>query len=250
MEPVVFIGAGPGDPELITVKGLNFLKRAEVVFYAGSLINRKVLEYCREDAELYDSQHLTLEEIVHIITAKAKAGKKVVRLHSGDPSIYGAIKEQIIALEAKGIPCEIVPGVSSFQAAAAALKLEYTVPEVSQTIILTRIAGRTPVPESEALDKLAAHGASMCLFLSTDYIEEVAERLKSGYPVDTPVAVVKKASWEDQEIIWGDLRNIAGKVKDKGIKSQALILVGPFLRESFTRSKLYHPDFSHGGRKQ
>ena len=242
------MGAGPGDPDLLTLKAKRLLESADVVVYAGSLVNPEVLKHARR-AELYDSAGMTLEEILEVLEREAKRGRRVVRLHSGDPSIYGAIAEQIRELKKRGVECEVVPGVSSFLAAAARLGVEYTVPEVSQTVILTRIAGRTPVPEKESLDKLARHRASMVIFLSVSHVEQVAEKLLSAYDASTPAAVVYRVTWDDERIIRCTLGELADRVREAGIKKTALILVGEFLGEQGESSKLYDKSFSHGYRK-
>lgn len=246
---VYFIGAGPGDPELITVKGARLLAEADVVIYAGSLVNPAVLRYAAETAERYDSAGLTLEEIMGVMERSVRAGKTVARLHSGDPSLYGAIGEQMDRLAERGIPYEVVPGVSSCLAAAATLGREFTVPGGTQTLILTRIAGRTPVPPAERLGLLAAHRASMAVFLSVHLIEEVASELAEGYPPLTPVAVVEKASWPTERVVLGTVADIAAKVKEAGIERTALVLVGDFLAAAGARSGLYDPGFSHGWRR-
>ncbi len=246
---VYFVGAGPGDPELLTLKARRLLEDADVVVYAGSLVNPEVLKFA-EHAELYNSASMSLEEIVEVMERAARQGKLVVRLHSGDPSIYGAIAEQIRELRKRGVECEVVPGVSSFLAAAASLGVEYTVPEVSQTVILTRISGRTPVPEKEDLAKLAKHRASMAIFLSASRIEDVVEKLLQGYGEDTPAAVVYRASWEDEKVIRGKLGEIAARVREEGIDRTALILVGDFLEEHRQSSKLYDREFAHGYRQK
>lgn len=245
---VHFVGSGPGDPELLTLKAKRLLEGADVVVYAGSLINPEVLKFAT-NARLYNSAGMTLEEIVGVMESAAKEGRRVVRLHSGDPSIYGAIAEQIHELRARGIECEVVPGVSSFLAAASCLGVEYTVPEVSQTVILTRISGRTPVPEKESLAKLAKHRASMVIFLSASRIDEVVEKLLQGYAGDTPVAVVYRASWKDEKVVRGRLSEIAEIAREEGIERTALILVGDFLREC-RRSRLYDKEFEHGYRQK
>jgi len=242
------VGAGPGDPELLTLKARRLLEEADLVVYAGSLINPEVLGFAGR-AELHDSSGMTLEEQVELMCGAARQGKRVVRLHSGDPSIYGAVAEQIRELRRRGVECELVPGVSSFLAAAARLGVEYTVPEVSQTVILTRMAGRTPVPEKERLEELAKHRASMVVFLSVSKIGEVVEALLHGYPPDTPAAVVYRASWKDEKVIRGRLKEIASLVEREKIKRSALILVGDFLAEHRKRSRLYDGSFSHGYRK-
>lgn len=249
-KPIIHIvGAGPGDPELITVKGERLLREADLVVYAGSLVNRKILDVVGTGCEIYNSAGMDLEEICRIMINHARAGKKVVRLHSGDPSIYGALREQMQVLDQAGVGYTMVPGVSSFAAAAAAVGKEYTLPEISQTIILTRLAGRTPVPETQDLGRLAGHEASMVVFLSTGMIDRVVEELKKGYTEDTPAAVVYKASWEEEQVIYGTLQDIAGKVRDAGLKLSALILVGRFLGDPVSPSRLYDSGFSHGCRE-
>lgn len=256
MEPsVYFIGAGPGDPELITVKGMKAVQRADVVIYAGSLVSERILDYAKKGAKIYNSASMNLEETTKVILEGAKAGKKVARVHTGDPSLYGAILEQIAPLEEAGISYEIIPGVSSAFASAAYLKAELTLPEVSQTVIFTRVEGRTPVPEKEHLSKLAKHGATICIFLSVGMIDKVVSELLQGYNEDTPVAVVERASWPDERAITGTLKDIAGKVKDVGIKKQAMIIVGDVLRGARgkgqgAKSKLYDKGFAHGYREK
>lgn len=214
---VYFIGAGAGDPELITIKGKKAVEDSQIIIYAGSLVNPEILEY-NPEADIHNSASLSLEEVISIIKKAAAENKNVARIHTGDPSIYGAIKEQIDLLEKNNIDYQIIPGVSSFLAAAAALSAELTLPEVSQTVILSRQAGRTPVPEKEKLSRLAEHQASMAVFLSVQMIEEVVAELLEGYTHDTPAAVVAKASWPDESIIRGTLADIAYKVKSAGIK--------------------------------
>jgi precorrin-4/cobalt-precorrin-4 C11-methyltransferase len=242
---VYFIGSGPGDPELLTVKAGKIIKGADVIVYAGSLVNKDILKCARHDVRLYDSSKLTLEEIVEIIVTAAQEKKTVARLHSGDPSIYGAIQEQIELLEGRNISYEIVPGVSSFTAAAATLKKEYTIPDVTQTVIITRMEGKTKVPERESLGELARHRASMCIFLSVQAIDRVVEELKKGYPDTTPVAVVYRVSQSDEKAIIGSLDDIAAKVKREGIEKTALILVGEFLKSRGKKSRLYDKGFTH-----
>ena len=249
MKKVYFIGAGPGDPELITMKGARLLSEADVVIYAGSLVNPAVLDSLKEDCARHDSAAMTLEDVLAVMLPAAQAGKTVVRLHSGDPSIYGAIREQLTMLEKHGITYEIVPGVSSFTAAAASLGREYTLPGVSQTVILTRMEGRTPVPAGQEISSLATHGASMAIFLSVQMIEKVVDALLEGYTKDTPVAVVQRASWPQERIIRGTLGNIAGQIKEQDITRTALILVGDFLGDDFELSLLYDGSFSHGFRE-
>lgn len=247
--PVYFVGAGPGDPELITVKGKRLLDTADVVVYAGSLIPQRLISGLA--AEVHDSAPLDLDAIVAIMAQGWRANKRVVRLHTGDPAIYGAIREQMAALAGLGVPYEVVPGVSSATATAAALKAELTLPEVSQTVIITRRAGRTPVPEKENLPSLAAHNATMLILLSAGMIDEVVEDLlKGGYPASTPVAVVEKVSWPEERIIRGTLATIAALVQRAGIRKTAIIAVG----EAFgggppaAVSRLYDRHFSHACR--
>lgn len=250
MKTVHFIGAGPGDPELITVRGQRLIGEADVIIYAGSLVNPQVLAGARPEAEIYDSAGMTLGQVVEVIRAGAQAGKQVVRVHTGDPSLYGAHREQMEELDRMGIPYDVVPGVSSFLAAAASLKREYTLPGVSQTVILTRMEGRTPVPEMEQIESLAAHQATMVLFLSVSEIGLLCERLqKGGYPADTPAAVVYKASWEEEQIVTGTLEDLAERVEKAGIRRTALVTVGRFLGDTFERSKLYDAAFTHGYRE-
>ena len=245
VHPVVFLGAGPGDPELITLKGRRLLDAADLVVYAGSLVNAALLDGIA--ATCHDSAPLDLEAIMRLLADGYRRGLRVVRLHTGDPAIYGAIREQMQWLDEAGIPYEVVPGVSSAFAAAAALKKELTVPELTQTVIFTRQAGRTPVPERESLRNLAAAQATMCIFLSVAMIAAVVDDLLAGgYPADTPVAVVERASWPDQRIVQGSLADIAGKIQDSQIKKTAMIVVGPALAEdSRIVSKLYDAEFSH-----
>lgn len=246
--PVYFVGAGAGDPELITVKGRRLLDEADVIVYAGSLVNPALLKGVR--AEIHDSAAMDLDAIMEVMIAAHRQGEKVVRLHTGDPSIYGAIREQMRRLDKEKIGYEVVPGVSSALAAAAALKTELTVPEVTQTVIFTRQGGRTPVPDLESLRKLAAVQCSMCIFLSVSMMETVVgELIAGGYPADTPVAVVEKASWPEQRIVRGSLADIAEAIRHSEIRKTAMILVGRALAsDSITESKLYDAGFSHGYR--
>ncbi len=247
---VVFIGAGPGDPELLTIKGKNALEKSEIIIYAGSLVNEEVLGYAPTDAEIYNSATMNLPEIIEIMEKGVKNGKIVARVHTGDPSIYGAIGEQIEILKEKGIKFEIIPGVSSLFATAAALESELTLPEVSQTVIITRPEGRTPKPVKESIENLAKINATMCIFLGVQIIEKVVEDLLSHYGKDTPVAVVKKASWNDEIIIRGTLEDIVSKVKEAGIKKTAMIVVGKVLAPDYiVPSKLYDAEFTHEYRK-
>lgn len=245
---VHFVGAGSGAPDLITLRGARLLGEADVVIYAGSLVNPELLTLTKPGCEVHDSAKLTLEEVIALIERAEREGKTTVRLHTGDPGIYGAVREQFDALTERGIDFDVCPGVSSFCGAAAAIPAEYTPAEVSQTLIITRMAGRTPVPEQENLRALASHRASMTLFLSVSMLKDVcAELTAGGYPEDTPVAVVYKATWPEQEVVRGTLADIAEKAAH--IKKTALILVGDFLRESDKRSKLYDPAFAHACRE-
>ena len=247
--PVFFVGAGPGDPELITLKGRRLLDQADLVIYAGSLVNPELLTGV--DCEIVNSAGLTLEEIVTLMVEHNRAGHRVVRLHTGDPSLYGAIREQMQRLTAAGVAFEIVPGVSSAFAAAASLQIELTVPEVSQTVIFTRQAGRTPVPKRERLAKLAAAQATMLIFLSVSMIETVvSELLAGGYPPETPAAVVERASWPQERRVRGTLADIAHLVKEAGIRKTAMIVVGQVLATGeAAASLLYDAGFSHEYRK-
>lgn len=243
---VYFVGAGPGNPELITVKGQRLLKEADVIIYAGSLVNPALLELAKPSAAIYNSASMTLEEVADTMKQAVQAGQIVVRLHTGDPSIYGAIQEQMDILDQAEITYEVVPGVSSFLATAAALKQEYTLPDISQTVIITRLEGRTPVPEKEKLALLASHAATMCIFLSVHMLDDVvAELIAGGYTSDTPVAVVQKASWPDQRIFRGTLETIARIVAEGGVDRTAMIVVGKVLDCSYSLSRLYAPEFGH-----
>lgn len=241
-----FIGAGPGNVDLITVKGRRLMEEADIVIYAGSLVSKEHLEFCKDTCKMYNSASMTLEEVIQVMEDGSKEDLNIVRLHTGDPTIYGAIREQMDLLDAKDIYYEVVPGVSSFTAACASIKREFTLPDVSQTIILTRIKGRTPVPEDEDLAALAKHNASMAIFLSVQAIEKVVDKLIEGYGRDdVPVAVVYKASWEDEKIVFGTLKDIEAKIKKENIKKTAQILVGDFIEGEYERSKLYDPEFTH-----
>lgn len=243
---VIFIGGGPGDPELLTLKAYNTIKKADVIIYAGSLVNRDVLGCAKEDSLIKNSASMNLDEILELMEESVGEGKLVARVHTGDPAIYGAIGEQIEGLKDKNIDFEIIPGVSSFFAAAAALEAELTLPEVSQTVIITRPEGRTPKPSKEAISKLAEHQATMCIFLGVHMIEDVVNDLLTHYPKDTPVAVVQKASWPDEKIVRGTLDNIALKVAESDIKKTAMIVVGEVLgTKHVTPSKLYDRSFKH-----
>ena len=243
---VYFVGAGPGDPDLITVKGRRLLEEADVVIYAGSLVNPAVLAVTPAGCEIHNSASMTLDEVIAVMKAGVEQGKKVVRLHTGDPSIYGAIQEQIDLLNKLDISWQVVPGVSSFLAAAAALGQEYTLPGVSQTVIITRMEGRTPVPEKEQIRSLAAHQTTMCIFLSVHMFGElVQELLDGGYAADTPVAVVEKASWPEQRIFRGTLTTIADQLVAAGVSRTAMVIVGDVLAREYEQSRLYAPEFGH-----
>lgn len=243
---VYFVGAGPGDPDLITVKGRKLLEEADIVVYAGSLVNPAVLAVTPANCEIHNSASMTLDEVIAVMKAGVEQGKKVVRLHTGDPSIYGAIQEQIDLLNKLEISWQVVPGVSSFLAAAAALGQEYTLPGVSQTVIITRMEGRTPVPEREQIRSLAAHQTTMCIFLSVHMFGElVQELLDGGYAADTPVAVVEKASWPDERIFRGTLTTIADQLVAAGVSRTAMVIVGDVLAREYEQSRLYAPEFGH-----
>ncbi|MBU1568397.1 MAG: precorrin-4 C(11)-methyltransferase [Proteobacteria bacterium] len=247
---VHFVGAGPGDPELITVKGQRLLREADLVIFTGSLVPRTLLDGLM--AEIHDSAGMNLDEVFALILKAWKNGKRIVRLHTGDPSIYGAINEQIALLRGHAIPFTVVPGVSSGTASAAALKTELTLPEVSQTVIFTRRGGRTPVPEGESLSSLATHQATMMIFLSVGMIDDVVAELRTGgYPADTPVAIVEKVSWPDERQLRGTLATIAAQVKEINITKTAIIAVGRVLAEGPppVLSKLYDSAFTHGFRQ-
>ncbi|AJQ27705.1 MULTISPECIES: precorrin-4 C(11)-methyltransferase [Pelosinus] len=243
---VSFVGAGPGDPELITVKGQRLLGEADVIIYAGSLVNPALLSLAKQGASIYNSASMTLDQVIEVMEKATERGQKTVRLHTGDPSIYGAIQEQMDALDKKNISYEVIPGVSSFLATAAALQREYTLPDVSQTVIITRLEGRTPVPEKEKLALLASHNATMCIFLSVHMIDSVMKELiDGGYHQDTPVAIVQKASWPDQKIFRGTVSTIGKIITDAKIDRTAMIVVGRCLDSQYALSRLYAPEFGH-----
>lgn len=251
MGKVYFIGAGPGDPELITVKGQRLIAEADVIIYAGSLVNPEILKYGRKDAEVYNSATMNLDEVLDVEIRAVRAGKTVARVHTGDPAIYGAIQEQMDGLRAAGIEdFEVIPGVSSFLSSAAALKQEYTLPNVSQTIIITRMEGRTPMPPKEKLVSLAQHQATMCIFLSVQAIDQVMKQLTDGgYAPDTPVAIVVRATWPDQKILRGTIATIADIIHEAGVTRQAMIIVGRVLDSEYDLSKLYDSKFTTMFRK-
>ena len=247
---VYFVGAGPGAVDLITVRGAELLKKADVIIYAGSLVNPELLNYAKKECIIYNSASMTLEEVMNVMEESYKNNKMVVRLHTGDMSIYGAVREQSDILKSKNIPFESVPGVSSFLGAAAALNAEYTLPAVSQTVILTRMAGRTGVPEKEDIKLLASHKASMVIFLSSSMLGKLSEELISGgYMKDTPCAIVYKATWDDEIKVVTTLENLENAGKENNISKTALVLVGDFLGDIYDRSKLYDGTFSHEFRK-
>ena len=242
---VHFVGAGSGAVDLITVRGAKLLSEADVVIYAGSLVNPEHLNRCKADCEIHDSAKLTLEEVIEIIKSAEVQGKITVRLHTGDSSIYGAVREQFDELDALGIAYDVCPGVSAFCGAAAALKAEYTLPDVSQTVIITRMEGRTPVPEKEKTRSLAAHQSTMVLFLSTGLLEGLqAELMAGGYAPETPAAIVYKATWPDEKQFRCRLCDLAKTAKENNITKTALIVVGGFLGDTYERSKLYDPTFT------
>lgn len=247
---VYFVGAGCGAPDLITVRGDRLLRRADVIIYAGSLVNPELLTTAKTSCEIYNSAVMTLEEVVEVMRQADQEEKLTVRLHTGDPCLYGAIREQMDLLEELGISYEIVPGVSSFCGAAAAVKAEYTLPDVSQTVIISRMAGRTPVPDREEIARLAEHQATMVLFLSTGLLEDLSvQLLRGGYSEDTPAALVYKASWPDEKVCRCTVGTLLQTAKENKISKTALVLVGRFLGDEYQRSKLYDPGFSHEFRK-
>lgn len=245
MNKVMFVGAGPGDVELITIKGKKAIEEADIIIYAGSLVNPQLLEYNKKNSKNYNSASLTLKEVIELIKTNYKKGKKVVRLHTGDPSLYGAIREQMDILDEEDIKFIQVPGVSSFSAAAASIKKEFTLPGVSQSLIITRLEGRTAVPKLESLELFATHKTSMSIFLSVQMIDDVVKKLLTSYDEDTPIAVIQRASWDDELVVIGTLKTIAEKVKQNNITKTAQILVGNFLNAKYELSKLYDEEFSH-----
>lgn len=247
---VNFVGAGCGAADLITVRGKALLEKADVIIYAGSLVNPELLNYSKTDCEIHNSAYMTLDEVISVMEKAEKSGKNTVRLHTGDPCLYGAIREQMDRLDELDIAYEICPGVSSFCGAAAALKTEYTLPEVSQTVIITRMAGRTPVPDSESIEKLAAHGSTMVIFLSTGLLKELTEQLLTGgYTSGTPAAIVYKASWADEKVCRCTVGTLFETAEKNGIKKTALITVGNFLGDDYALSRLYDEGFETEFRK-
>lgn len=247
ISPVYIVGAGPGDPDLITVKGRDILARADVVIYANSLVPKSMLDICRPDTELIPTANKTLEEILAVTIDRARSHRLVVRLHDGDPSLYGAIHEQIAALAAAGIPFEIIPGISAYQLAAAKLQVELTVPELVQTIILTRISGRTQVPTREELSSLAAHRASLCLYLSARHVREAQAKLLEHYPADTVVAICFRLGWPDEKIQLAPLPEMAATTEQEDLIRTTLYVISPVLghKREGARSRLYHPTHDH-----
>lgn len=242
---VHFVGAGPGGPDLITLRGAELLGRADCVVYAGSLVNPALLGLVREGVPVYNSAQMTLEQVLEVLEETHRRGGDTVRLHTGDPCLYGAIREQMDALDARGIPWDVTPGVSSFCGAAVAAGEEYTLPGVSQSVIITRMAGRTPVPEGEDIASLAAHGATMVIFLSAGMLEALSEELQKGaYTADTPAALVYKATWPEEKVVRCTVGTLAQAGREHQISKTALVLVGDFLAHSYRRSLLYHPGFS------
>ena len=243
---VSFIGAGPGDPELLTIKGKKIIDSADVIIYAGSLVNPELLDYKKESAVVYDSAKMTLEEVVEKIQEAESTGKMTVRLHTGDPCVYGAIREQMDELDRLGIPYESCPGVSACFGAAASLNIEYTLPGISQSLIITRMEGKTKVPTKESIESFAAHQASMAIYLSTGMLEELSQRLiAGGYEKHTPAALVYKATWKEEEAYLCTVETLAATAKEHGITKTALVLVGDVLsHQHYQKSRLYAPDFS------
>ena len=247
---VYFVGAGPGAADLITLRGKALLEKADIVIYAGSLVNPALLEYTKDGCHIYNSARMTLPEVLDTIEGGNGAGMDIVRLHTGDPCLYGAIQEQMDALKEREIPYEVCPGVSSFCGAAAALKTEYTLPGLTQSVIIARAEGRTAVPDRERLSALAGHGAAMVLFLSMGLTEQVREELLAGaYREDTPCAIVYKATWAEEKIVRGTLGRLPQMARENGIDRTALILVGDFLEGEYALSRLYAPDFSTAFRR-
>lgn len=242
---VYFIGAGPGDVDLITVKGRDILSKADIVIYAGSLVSKEHMSFCKENSKIYNSAEMTLEDVIEVMKNASNEGKDIVRLHTGDPAIYGAIKEQMDELDKLNIDYKVIPGVSSFSAAASSIKKEFTLPSVTQTVILTRVEGRTPVPETEDLERLASIEASMAIFLSISMIDKVVEKLRRGYKRNVNIAVIERATWEDERVIIGTLDDIAEKVKEAEITKCAQILVGDFINCDYEKSLLYDKKFTH-----
>ncbi|MGO5051569.1 precorrin-4 C(11)-methyltransferase [Lachnospiraceae bacterium LCP25S3_G4] len=247
---ITFVGAGSGAVDLITVRGQRLLKEADVIIYAGSLVNEALLEEKKATCQVYNSAYMTLEEVIAVMESSNEMNLQTVRLHTGDPCLYGAIKEQMDALDEAGIPYDVCPGVSSFCGAAAALHLEYTLPSVSQSVIITRMEGRTPVPSKESIRSFASHQATMVIFLSTGMLEKLQIQLiEGGYEPNTPAAIVYKATWPEEKVCLCDVSSLAKTAKEEGITKTALIVVGQVLAGEYERSKLYDPSFSTEFRK-
>lgn len=245
-----FVGAGPGAPDLLTLRGADLLARADCVIYAGSLVNPALLGLTKPGCALFNSAEMTLEQVIAQMEAQEALHHETVRLHTGDPSLYGAIREQMDALDARGIPYDVAPGVSSLSGAAAALQVEYTIPGVNQTVIVTRMAGRTPVPAGQDIASLAAHGAAMVIFLSSGMLDALqAELLRGAYAEETPAALVYKATWPEERLLRCRLGDLAAVGREAGVRRTALVLVGDFLRQAGERSRLYDPAFSTGYRE-
>lgn len=241
-----FVGAGSGAPDLITVRGMKLLQEADVIIYAGSLVNPQLLDYKNEGCRVYNSAYMTLEEVLEVMYQAERQGLMTVRLHTGDPCLYGAIREQMDELDKQGIPYDYTPGVSSFCGAASSLNLEYTLPDVSQSVIITRMAGRTPVPEKESIASFAAHQATMVVFLSTGMLDKLSEQLiAGGYSEDTPAAIVYKATWEDEKTVVCTVGTLAESAKEHHITKTALMIIGDVVSHShYNRSELYNPAFT------
>ena len=240
-----FVGAGPGAADLITMRGARLLQETDIIIYAGSLVNPALLEYAKVGCQIYNSAEMTLEEVIDVMKDAESKGLDTVRLHTGDASLYGAIREQMDLLDELGIEYEDIPGVSSFSCAAAALNAEYTLPGVSQSVVITRMAGRTPVPEKESIREFAKHDCTMVIFLSTGLLEEVSEELmEGGYAADAPAAIVYKATWPEEKVVHCTVSTLAETARENNITKTALILVGGFLGDKYERSKLYDPGFT------
>lgn len=247
---ITFVGAGPGAEDLITVRGQRLLQSADIVIYAGSLVNPGLLSLCRKECEIYNSAKMTLEEVMEVMERGEKEKKEIVRLHTGDPCLYGAIREQMDELDRCGISFEVCPGVSSFCGAAAALEAEYTLPGISQSVVITRMAGRTPVPEKESIRSFAAHQSTMVIFLSTGMLRQLSEELiRGGYPADTPAAIVYKATWPEEKVLRCTVADLAETAEAENVTKTALIVVGGVLDGKYERSKLYDPSFTTEFRK-
>ena len=246
MKTIHFVGAGSGAADLITLRGKQQLEEADIIIYAGSLVNPDLLKYAKDGCEIFNSAKMTLEEVLEVMIRGTKEDKQIVRLHTGDPCLYGALREQMDVLDEEGIPYDYTPGVSSFCGAASALNLEYTLPDISQSVIITRMAGRTPVPEKESIESFAAHNATMVIFLSTGLLEELSERLiAGGYTADTPAAIVYKATWDDEKSFICTVGTLAETARKNNITKTALMIIGNVVGcTNYDRSKLYDPGFT------